>query len=227
MKSRRAFTLLEMALVCALLGVLASLLIPAVRSAQVMLARAGCLSNERQIGLALLTYAGENDGLLPPSTHTTGRRYIAQSWIYQLEEYLGNFDKVRVCPAEPAGRRKLIREMRATSYVLNELVVDDDTYRQMRRLPRPAETLLLFILSESRNPSQTWDHAHTGDWTSWSRALSDVEVDRHRSGPRSGDRMRGSANYLYADGHAENLTAAEFRSRFANGVNPAAVPGVE
>lgn len=224
---RRAFSLLELILAVAVVCVLTALTVPSFGIGRVMLHRAGCLSNERQIGLALLTYAQEHDGVLPPSTHTTGRRYINQSWIYQLEEYIGNFDKVRVCPAEPLARRKQILAMHATSYVLNEMVVDDDTYSQTRRLARPADTLLLFILAENRNPSQTWDHAHTTEWTSWSRAINDVEVDRHRSGPRAASRLVGSSNYLYADGHVENLTAKDFQARFANGVNPAAVPSAE
>jgi len=36
--------------------------------------------------------------------------------------------------------------------------------------------------------------------------------------------MKGSANYLYADGHVENISAKAFKNIFDQGINPAAVP---
>jgi prepilin-type processing-associated H-X9-DG protein len=36
--------------------------------------------------------------------------------------------------------------------------------------------------------------------------------------------MRGSANYLFADGHGESRTARDFKALFDQGINPASVP---
>jgi hypothetical protein len=82
----------------------------------------------------------------------------------------------------------------------------------------------LFILSENRAPSQTRDYIHGAEWVSWPAALHDIEPDRHRVGARSPDRLKGSANYLDADGHAENIPAATLKVMFDRGINPAAVP---
>jgi len=183
-----------------------------------------CLSNQRQIGSAILLYANDNDGTLPQSTHTTGRRRVDESWIFTLAPYLENLDDIRICPADSPQRQQAIRNLKATSYVVNDLVFDDPTYFRLVAIPFPSRTLLMGILSESRAPSTTGDHIHGAEWTNWTNALQDVEPDRHRSGARAKDRLDGSANYLFADGHAEAITAKAFEKTFAEGINPASVP---
>ena len=196
----------------------------AVGNALVAANQAKCMSNQRQIGLALLSYANENEGIFPPTTHSTGSWKKERSWIYELAPYLGNVDEIRICPADPAARRERIRKMNATSYVLNDLVFDSYEHNRLLLIPRPSRTVLMFILSESRAPSITRDHIHGDEWTTWAAALNDIEPDRHRSGARSGNRTKGSANYLFADRHVENIKADTFKSLFDKGTNPAIVP---
>lgn len=215
---------MELLVVVAIIGGLATILMPAASAARVQAMEAKCLSNQRQIGLALMNYANEHSGELPPTTHTTGSMRKEQSWIFELAPFLNDVDDIRVCPAEPPTRQKRIREMRATSYLLNDLVMDSYEHNSLIKIPKPSQTLLLFILSESRAPSLTRDHIHGDEWTTWTAALNDIEPDRHRSGARASNRLKGSANYLFADGHAENKQAAEFKALFDRGINPASVP---
>jgi hypothetical protein len=110
-------------------------------------------------------------------------------------------------------------------YVTNDLVFESHEHNILAKIPRPSQTILLFILSENRAASQTRDHIiHGAEWVSWPAALHDIEPDRHRVGARSPDRFKGSANYLDADGHAENIPAATLKVMFDRGINPAAVP---
>jgi prepilin-type processing-associated H-X9-DG protein len=166
----------------------------------------------------------DHNGDLPQSTHTTGRLRVEESWIFTLAPYLDNLEEVRICPADTAQRKQAIRNLKATSYVVNDLVFDDETYYRQVAIPFPSRTLLMGILSENRAPSTTRDHIHGAEWTSWKNALQDIEPDRHRMGGRSPDRLEGSANYLFADGHAETITAKAFKKSFDEGINPAAVP---
>src|SRR4051794_12804812 len=63
---RDAFTLMELLVVIGIIGILASLLMPALSQAKQKANRVKCLNHMRQLGLAVTMYAGENDGQFPP-----------------------------------------------------------------------------------------------------------------------------------------------------------------
>ncbi|MGB0416632.1 MAG: type II secretion system protein [Coraliomargarita sp.] len=110
-----AFTLIELLIVLAVIGILASILIPAVGMVQKRSNAAKGISNLRQIGVALSMYVSENNGALPyariPPVQWNAKYpdkpvVEPQPWTVQLTEYLpleGNAPdiyehKVFVCP---------------------------------------------------------------------------------------------------------------------------------
>ena len=64
--SCRAFTLIELLVVVGIIALIISILLPALSRARAAAARASCLSNQRQLGLALLMYENRFRGFPPP-----------------------------------------------------------------------------------------------------------------------------------------------------------------
>ncbi|PTX98168.1 hypothetical protein DB345_04845 [Spartobacteria bacterium LR76] len=89
----RAFTLIELLIVVAIIGVLAVLLLPAMQN---MLSRGNdgkTVSNLRQIGAALIAYASDHQQLLPAAHATipyqTDQAADPLPWQQQLDTYIG------------------------------------------------------------------------------------------------------------------------------------------
>ena len=64
----KKFTLIELLVVVAIIGILASLLLPSLGVAREKTKRAVCKSNIKQIGVAMTMYGDNNNGKLPVST---------------------------------------------------------------------------------------------------------------------------------------------------------------
>jgi prepilin-type processing-associated H-X9-DG protein/prepilin-type N-terminal cleavage/methylation domain-containing protein len=223
--SGRGFSLVELLVGITIGALLAGLGVPAIQGAMAKGKQAACASNMRQIGQGILLYAGENNGRLPDIF--CGGEDEDASWIKQLQPYLGtNYARVRICPADPKAGAKL-QQNDATSYLLTErvkadafadengeLVPGEVVFDHLMRIPKPSRAILMF-LGNTNKTSRHDDHIHVGVMGSWSGVRGEIWPDAFGGGSRDG--TRGSANYLFADGHVQNIAAATLKQRVESG----------
>jgi len=128
MARRRGFTLIELLVVIAIIGILAAMVFPVFARARESARKVVCLSNVKNIALAVQMYLNDYDGLWPRETRaevnefahpanptatnpcalqagTKMNPYLEQ--IVILDEYVRNRD-VWVCPSAPVSRGKSI-----------------------------------------------------------------------------------------------------------------------
>lgn len=85
MANRRAFTLIEMLIVVAIIGILAALLAPALQKSLESARAVHCANNLRQCGIALLQYVDDHHGRLPHGAYPPERP--GPEWSVALSDY--------------------------------------------------------------------------------------------------------------------------------------------
>ena len=98
----KKFTLVELLIVIAIIGILASLLLPSMEKARYEAKNAVCKSNLRQISVANTLYAGENNSYMLPGYKTPGsyaaRQINGDNYRHLVDSYLSGADNTFECP---------------------------------------------------------------------------------------------------------------------------------
>jgi prepilin-type N-terminal cleavage/methylation domain-containing protein/prepilin-type processing-associated H-X9-DG protein len=104
-RNHRAFTLIELLVVIAIIAILAAILFPVFASARAKARQTTCVSNLRQIGMALSMYRGDHDELQPESSPDMDSSCLdccesTYTWRMSIYPYVKNLG-VFVCPELP------------------------------------------------------------------------------------------------------------------------------
>jgi len=105
---QRAFTLIELLVVIAIIAILAAILFPVFAQAREKARQTSCLSNEKQLGLAMMQYIQDYDETFPQGNCQSQPSYTWVTWAWipgvgwggQIYPYVKNA-QVYKCPDDP------------------------------------------------------------------------------------------------------------------------------
>ncbi len=215
--TRHGFTLIELLVVITIISILAAMLLPALKNARDSAKKVACISNLKQIGLALITYANDWNGLAPPVN--TNPAQTTRTWIALLHNnaYLPTpvvgKPTIFVCPSQEdkvyanysrAYGMQLDPDAGSTglkySWILTEPVKNSNG-------TLGANSLVEFIFVADSVLELPGD---TGHRKQAYYIFNNPIANDHRIHLRH----NGKANVLFGDGHVGSVDRSEFENKY-------------
>jgi len=192
---KRGFTLIELLVVMAIISILASILFPVFSRAIDKAKGTQCLSNVKQIQMAVMMYAQDYDSWYPPAPRVVGGSVV--TWADMVQPYMEN-RQILACPTLAGA---------AVGYAINYWMTGNGGANA-----RKSSEKVTFA-----------DATQPVAWYLYPFGGTDPDPDGNAStvGSTPDPRHREGANFAFADGHAKwARVEADMVANFANAWDP-------
>lgn len=219
------FTLIELLVVIAIISILSAVVFPVFAQARGKARQTACLSNEKQVGLAMLQYLQDSDETYPRAWYGNGNGPSDPSdrhkWMDVLRAYVKN-DQVFTCPGDDENAAYRFRDARNYgSYSMNAAYWwGGDTYtapyeQPLSSLARPADTV--WVLETTAAAGMLNNFEVEWAWTGDQPAITPAGAGKERRLRNVAERHQGMTNVLWCDGHAKAVRLEELAQKNAGG----------
>lgn len=213
---RRGFTLVELLVVVAIIILLAAVAFPLLSKMRSAADSANCMSNVRQVGIAITMYAGDNGGQLPALQpeldERTGKR--PPIWPVTVADagYMWNGEGTLPCGTGTWTCPNC--DFMSNAYG-GYGVVEDTIFVYGEKFPVGVKQRGSLRLSQIARPGSTWlvgdttrsaDEPNKGWYAIWSQP-------KRWNGHSPAPRHNGKVNVCMVDGHVEALTLQEIEDK--------------
>lgn len=221
--SKTAFTLIELLTVIAIIGILAAIIIPVVGRVRDSARATQCLSNLRQLGVALNMFVADNKSRFPLASASTGGgvSYPANTWWYYVNPYISGSREMNGstinqvitqniwrCPKRVDSELGSDGPSRASykmSMCFNFLAYPQNSTAWVGKNPTAGVSV-----SNIAAPSQLLcvsEGKAAAHFTTWDATASDANRVEYRHSDRT--------NCMFADGHVASFTSAQLQEKWA------------
>lgn len=210
MSNKRAFTLIELLVVIAIIAILAAILFPVFTQAREKARQTSCLSNARQLGLAMMMYSQDYDEMSVTSEHNVTTFADLYPWYLPLSGYIKSRDVLK-CPSVASviptswfitGVNPSNWQSIRTDYLINGIFAH---HVAMAAIATPAEQIMVVERPATIAALDYHPWSASSDPTQWERGLVDGSGVDSANVPVSTNNGRhsGGSCYVFADGHVK------------------------